>query len=114
MAATEKCGTCNKNVSDSDHGLLCEICESWYHSKCQKVNDAYYKLLIDYSDKLHWFCTSCNASCGKIITALAKISNRLDKLKTSSLEIVNSQQADSKRIADISGQMQTDSKNSPN
>ena len=35
---TCKCSECKKEVSEE--GVKCEMCENWYHTKCQGVSKA--------------------------------------------------------------------------
>ena len=37
-----KCPDCSKVVSKSDAGIQCEVCEDWFHPKCQKITDDVY------------------------------------------------------------------------
>lgn len=41
----ERCGVCKKVVGKSERGIQCEICELWFHSKCEDIADDIYKLL---------------------------------------------------------------------
>ena len=40
-----KCGDCASFVTKNECGVLCEICEIWYHAKCEKVQDDTYEFL---------------------------------------------------------------------
>ena len=44
-----KCGKCNKPVIEQDNEVNCEICEIWFHSKCQGMPEAMYKVLNQYN-----------------------------------------------------------------
>jgi hypothetical protein len=80
---TEKCGTCMKIVSDkeSDCGVQCEICEVWFHGNCQDVDENLYKTLSQYSTMIHWFCKTCNAGAGKILTMFANLRTKVDHIE---------------------------------
>ena len=41
---TCKCPECKKEVAEE--GVKCEMCESWYHTKCQGVSKALYAALV--------------------------------------------------------------------
>lgn len=75
----EKCGACKKNVGSSDNGVMCEVCEVWFHSKCQNITDDTYKLLSQ--DRIHFFCGNCDKAVGKILKSLADLSRRQEKLE---------------------------------
>jgi len=53
----EKCGTCNKEVVKD--GIECEVCEKWFHCKCEKVAAGTYKAL-EQDKALHWYCGGCS------------------------------------------------------
>jgi len=70
----------NKKVSDRETGLQCEICEIWFHAKCQTVPEETYKLM--QHESIHWFCYGCNKGIGKVIQSLAGLQARQDQLET--------------------------------
>lgn len=74
-----KCVTCSQVVRDDDNGMQCEICEEWYHAKCQNINDEGYKVLG--MENIHWYCIGCNRGIGKITGTLAKVQQKQEKLE---------------------------------
>ena len=74
----DKCGFCKKAVVSSDNGVVCEVCEGWFHSKCQSMSDDTYKLLNP--DKIHFFCGNCDKAVGKILKSLSELALRQDRL----------------------------------
>ena len=32
------CKLCPKNVSDNDNAILCDLCQTWVHIKCNHLN----------------------------------------------------------------------------
>lgn len=59
-AGAEVCGDCNKAVRSNQNGLLCELCEEWFHIGCQKIPLAEYKIYKHEDCKAIWFCNKCN------------------------------------------------------
>ena len=49
------------NISNKDSAAQCNICQSWVHMKCNKLNHIDYKYLQGSNDP--WYCLSC---CSKI------------------------------------------------
>ena len=47
----EKCGTCSKAAADDS--VQCEICEQWFHNKCQDISDLLYKALNQFGSEIH-------------------------------------------------------------
>ena len=54
------CPICNKIVEDTDKGVGCDLCGTWYHSNCVNVNQNLYKSLTNCKDHaLAWYCRDC-------------------------------------------------------
>jgi hypothetical protein len=41
----DRCGECKKMVSRNDKGIMSELCETWFHCKCQEVSDDTYEVM---------------------------------------------------------------------
>ena len=54
------CNICEKSVSDKEDAIQCDICQTWIHLKCNKLNHIYYKYLQGSSDP--WFSFYCCSS----------------------------------------------------
>lgn len=80
VSQEEKCLDCSRPVLDKEKGLQCEICELWFHARCQKVSEDTYKLL-ESNQAVHWFCSGCNRSVGKVLKALALVQARQDRVE---------------------------------
>ena len=74
----DKYGVCKKAVVSSDNGVMCEVCEGWFHNKCPSMSDYTYKLLNQ--DKIHFFCGNCDKAVGKILKSLSELTLRQDRL----------------------------------
>ena len=53
------CKLCSKNVSDNDNVILCDICQTWVHIKCNHLNYIDYKYLQGCNKP--WYCPSCTS-----------------------------------------------------
>jgi hypothetical protein len=95
---SEKCGSCTKTVSEKeqDLGIQCEICELWYHGKCQDVDDTLYKVLNQYNTEVHWYCKACNSGNGKILTAVAKLQTKFEQVERELCRIQNENRSELK------------------
>ena len=51
------CGSCSKAVRSTQHGIFCEVCYFWFHTKCIKMPDSEYARL-SASDE-GWCCQRC-------------------------------------------------------
>ena len=63
----------------SDKGVQCGVCELWFHCKCQNIEEVTYKLLGQ--DKIHFYCSRCDAVAGKLLKGLTEMSLRQDKIE---------------------------------
>lgn len=75
-----KCRGCLKAVLEQENGVMCEICNNWYHCKCQGINDQLYRILNQYGTELHWFCKGCQAGADKLLALLTRMQTKIDKM----------------------------------
>jgi len=73
------CKTCELKVTGKDKGIQCEICQGWWHCRCEKINEEGYKLLN--MENIHWFCSACNSIIGRILPTLTKLEINQIKLE---------------------------------
>jgi PHD-finger len=73
------CIRCSVVVKEGERAMQCEICESWYHAKCEDIRDEGYKVL--QMENIHWYCISCNKGVGRVINTLLAVQHRQDKLE---------------------------------
>jgi hypothetical protein len=72
-----KCGTCNVGVGAKECGIMCELCDGWFHASCQDVTREGYKALQEITTS-HWFCAICDARFGKVMPTIVKLSDRVE------------------------------------
>ena len=90
---TCKCPECKKEVAEE--GVKCEMCENWYHTKCQGVSKALYTALQEVgSDKeeqsgLHWYGKRCNKACVKLHKGMTLISKEQEMLERRMVKVEN-------------------------
>jgi len=77
----ETCGTCDKAVTNTDCGVLCEMCEVWFHTGCQKVSEELYEILRQGQVSVHWFCNSCNRRVVQLVKSVAKLEAKQEKIE---------------------------------
>ena len=80
MADKDKdgCGRCSGAVTVKDKGVQCEICEVWFHCKCQGISDETYKVMKK-EQSLHWYCAGCEKGFAKILESVTKIQKKTRK-----------------------------------
>ena len=49
------CRNCEHHVTARSRGVQCEVCNKWFHAKCQQISNAEY----DSMENQLWMCSSC-------------------------------------------------------
>ena len=81
------CGQCRKLVSEDDPAMRCEICEQWFHIKCQQMTKAEYNYIQGGSskkkalNKLHWYCSTCDRVSVNYMKKVTSLHIKQQKLK---------------------------------
>ena len=65
------CRICEKNVSDKDKAVQCDLCELWVHIKCNNLNYLDYRYLQNSNESL--YCIEC---CSTIFPFNSLFSNK--------------------------------------
>lgn len=75
-----KCPECSQVVRASEKAAMCEICERWFHIKCQAVSEEMYKAMKKHT-AMHWYCKACEYGVGRILKSLVLVQQRQDKIE---------------------------------
>ena len=80
---TAVCGTCNKQVGENENALECDVCDVWFHVKCQKVSIKLYEALReDDDDNIAWYCNNCKYGAKKLRLQVIAIQKDHETIKT--------------------------------
>ena len=86
-----KCSECKKVVANVEKGVQCELCDLWFHSKCEGVSDETYKIMNQ--DKVHFYCGRCDKTVGQLLKKVMELKARQDmmeeKMKSFQEEVKN-------------------------
>lgn len=77
-----KCGGCGLAVTET--GLGCEICDKWFHIKCQGITQTKYDAINEVTKYVHWYCKGCDQGA---VNMLRKIRERQDELAEDVMKI---------------------------
>src|SRR4051812_29005702 len=77
--ANDNCPSCDKAVKDTDLALECEICESWFHIKCEDVSDEEYTFLGAHKS-IHWYCNACHKSVASVSKLFSSVKQKVDSV----------------------------------
>ena len=72
IGGKDECGERGVLVHDGDKALFGEICNLWYHIKCQNVSAVTYGVL-QKSTGVHWYCKGCDKGVSKLLQTLVQI-----------------------------------------
>ena len=98
-----ECTECHKEVLNpatnrSSKAVKCDLCEKWYHQKCQNVEDSVYKALNSDKGKisLYWMCNDCFQPGRTVMKKMAEIVGKLneyeERIKTLEVKDANSKE----------------------
>lgn len=73
-----KCGECKRAIGRGDKAVQCELCELWFHCRCENVADDTYKLMNQ--DKIHFYCGRCDKAAGSILKIVIGIQKKQDNM----------------------------------
>jgi hypothetical protein len=76
-----KCGNCSKEVLKE--GIECEVCDRWFHCKCEGVSAGTYRAL-EQDKSLHWYCSGCSSG---VVSMWKKIQEGYDKMEAEIVKI---------------------------
>ena len=54
------CNICKKEVTEKCNSIACDVCDSWYHSKCVNLSDSLLKRMGG-DDGILWICEPCRS-----------------------------------------------------
>ena len=77
----DNCATCMKKVTSQCIGVLCEVCNVWFHCRCQQISDKMYEAMQSFKDDLHWFCSGCRGGAGKLLAVISVLQTKFDKME---------------------------------
>ena len=82
---------CGEPVRSSDHGVLCDRCDHWYHADCQEIPKQAYEALVLYK-VLSWLCPECkkavkNGDTKRMISLESKV-DQIDKSMREHVKLV--------------------------
>jgi predicted nucleic acid-binding Zn-ribbon protein len=75
-----ECGDCKVAVTGNEKGILCEICETWYHIKYQGVTEDT-NIYLQKEQGIHWYCKGCDKGVAKVLKVISGLRKRQDKLE---------------------------------
>lgn len=105
MEEGNKCVDCGHAVVARDKGIECEVCDRWFHIKCQDIGDDTYKFLKK-NPGAHWYCKVCDLGVGKILKTVVAMQQRQDKMEERQHKIEEIQSKMEKDISLVKGHVQ--------
>ena len=70
------CMKCSKNVTKTQRGVRCHLCQIWVHADCQNISKDLYAHLKNtgkHGGQVNWMCDSCVAGAGRMEARVAAL-----------------------------------------
>jgi hypothetical protein len=84
QCASNKCGTCEKNLTKRSEFLQCEYCGKFFHKDCQNVSTEFYSLIKQFGSvaggSCHWFCDVCNPKAIDVLKLVQQVKDKNNEL----------------------------------
>lgn len=78
----ETCKKCGKVGKAGEKWIECEVCQGWYHTRCQDLPAALVEWVTKGKDKgIHWFCTGCDEGVVRRLQFEKEMTDRQDKME---------------------------------
>jgi chromosome segregation ATPase len=62
-----------------EKGVQCELCEEWFHCKCEGVLEETYKIMKQ--EKVHFYCGRCDKNVVQLLKTVLDLKTRQDRLE---------------------------------
>lgn len=83
----DKCGKCRSAVKGNQDGILCEVCEVWYHSECGGLKRKEYEYFGSKGAPL-WVCAACEGVVKGAGDKIKRLENENEDLRRDNREIM--------------------------
>ena len=97
-----KCGSCDSTVLQSDRGIVCNLCNFWFHSKCQGVSKTKYEWLSKGDPDVSWHFRTCLPTACTFNEFFKKMNMNHEQLKTDIEQIKSDVKSNREEIEKLS------------
>ena len=92
---------CGIMISDGEDSVRCDLCEEWFHPKCQGLTIEAFRALTKYD--FIWMCMGCKPNFMNVLKLEKKMESKLDTVQKSimdALEMSHKKPEESKNLED--------------
>ena len=75
-----ECKLCSKKIAKKDDALQCELCDKWFHIKCEDISEEEYTFLGKHKS-LNWHCSDCHKCCKRMIKLVGELEEKVNKIE---------------------------------
>lgn len=93
-SVNNNCGKCNEIVLEDDMAVMCDVCERWFHIKCENMPEEVYEYMKEVGEQMIWNCNDCKMGCVKLHRYIRKLeadnirlSTRQDEIEVKFIEV---------------------------
>ena len=73
----DMCLRCKKKTKVDEDGIQCELCDNWFHAKCEGIpKELYAALQLSNDTGVMWYCASCKVTVMKIMKSMNALTER--------------------------------------
>lgn len=105
----DACKICKRRVNSGENGLECELCECWFHIKCEKVKKEEYECIQEMGEGISWYCRGCKdkaKNTKKILQENQALKSENESLTEQNLELMKKLESLSRKVEDIEEAME--------
>lgn len=79
---------CGLSIADGDDSVHCDLCEGWYHPKCQGLTIDAFRALSKYD--FIWLCMTCKPNFMNVLKMGSRIESRIEATERKILGAIES------------------------
>jgi len=79
---SQMCPDCESICGENDEAVLCELCNTWFHKKCQKITKALYTIINSKEgSNISWYCNHCKRGAKSLLEMMQQLNMNHNKLE---------------------------------
>ena len=70
---------CGQHISDQEDSVCCDLCEDWFHPKCQGFSVEAFRALSEYN--FTWLCRRCKPNLMNVLKMVKKLESQVEAIE---------------------------------
>lgn len=97
----EICRRCKIRVNSGEMGLICDFCNRWFHSTCEKLSKKEYEMIMKMDQKVRWYCSGCEGAMEGMQNVMMRQKEEIVELNKTNKELFKAVRELEKRTAGV-------------